>query len=114
MSPDRFAALPEPPCYAVIFASQRNGQADAGYASAAAHMATLPAQQPGYLGAESVRDADGFGITAACWRSEADIPAWKQHAEHAAVRTQGRRDWYAHDDLRVAKVERTCGMPVRA
>ena len=70
----------------VIFASLRNGEDEAGYADAAARMLALAATQPGYLGAESVRDADGFGLTLSYWGSEAAIVAWKHQADHAAVR----------------------------
>lgn len=68
MSSPRFAATPEPPYYTVIFASQRR-EGDDGYASTAERMVELAAQQPGFLGVESVRDADGFGITVSYWAS---------------------------------------------
>lgn len=104
-----FAALPKPPYYAVIFSSQRNADDDAGYGAMAERMVELAAQQPGFLGVESTRGADGFGITVAYWDSEASIRGWRQHAEHTAAREQGRRDWYDHFELRVAKVERAYG-----
>ena len=109
MAGDGFAVLPKPPYYAVIFSSQRNTHDDAGYGTMAERMVELAAQQPGFLGMESTRGADGFGITVAYWESEAAILAWRQHAEHAAAREQGRRDWYDHFELRVAKVERAYG-----
>jgi heme-degrading monooxygenase HmoA len=102
----RFASTLRPPYYAVIFTSQRNREDLEGYAEAAARMLELAGQQPGYLGVESVRDADGVGITVSYWRDEASILAWKQHAEHAATRDRGRRDWYTRYITRVAKVER--------
>ena len=102
----RFADTPAPPYYAVVFSSLRNGHGDDAYAEAAARMMELAAQQPGYLGAESVRDADGVGITVSYWRSETDILAWKHQAEHAATRARGRSDWYTRYITRVAKVER--------
>ena len=102
----RFADTPAPPYYAVVFSSLRNGDGDDAYAEAAARMMELAAQQPGYLGAESVRDADGVGITVSYWRSETDILAWKHQAEHAATRARGRSDWYTRYIIRVAKVER--------
>jgi heme-degrading monooxygenase HmoA len=108
-----FATLPEPPYYAVIFSSLRNGDDEAGYAAAADRMLELAAQQPGYLGAESTRGADGFGITVSYWASEAAIAAWKHNAEHAATRNHGRTHWYAHFELRVAKVERAYGKPTK-
>jgi heme-degrading monooxygenase HmoA len=109
-----FARLPEPPYYAVIFSSRRNDDDEAGYAAAAQRMLELAAQQPGFLGAESARGADGFGITVSYWASERDISAWKHQAEHAATRAHGRKHWYAHFELRVAKVERAYGKPSRA
>jgi heme-degrading monooxygenase HmoA len=109
-----FAGLPEPPYYAVIFSSLRNADDEAGYAAAAQRMLDLAAQQPGFLGAESARGTDGFGITVSYWASERDISAWKHQAEHAATRAHGRRHWYEHFELRVAKVERAYGKPSRA
>ena len=108
-----FASLPEPPYYAVIFSSLRNDEDEAGYAAAAERMLELAALQPGYLGAESTRGTDGFGITVSYWASEAAIAAWKHHAEHAATRNHGRKHWYEHFELRVAKVERAYGKPTK-
>ena len=106
MSDASFANTPAPPYYAVMFTSQRNDTDAEGYAEAADAMAALAARQPGYLGMESARGADGVGITLSYWRSEADILAWKHHAEHAAIRDRGRGDWYTRYITRVAKVER--------
>jgi heme-degrading monooxygenase HmoA len=106
-----FSRLPAPPYYAVIFSSRRNGIDDAGYGEAAQRMVELASAQPGFLGVESARDADGFGITVSYWDSEAAIAAWRRHAEHAATRAHGRVHWYEHYELRVAKVERAYGKP---
>ncbi len=106
MNHERFASTPEPPYYVVVFTSQRNGEDAEGYAEAAAHMDELARQQPGYLGMESVRDADGVGITVSYWQNESAILGWKHQAEHAATRNRGRRDWYTRYITRVAKVER--------
>jgi heme-degrading monooxygenase HmoA len=76
-SPAALAKTPEPPYYAVIFSSIRNG-IDAGYDAAAERMMSLAPQQPGFLGVESVRDpATGLGITVSYWRDEASIAAWR-------------------------------------
>jgi len=72
-------------------------------------MVELARQQPGFLGVESVRGADGFGITVSYWESEAAIRAWREHAEHAEVRRHGRQHWYERYELRVARVERAYG-----
>ena len=110
----RFADTPDPPYYMVSFTSLRNGADAEGYAEAAARMLALAAQQPGFLGSESVRDADGVGITLSYWRAEADILAWKHQSEHAATRARGRSDWYARFSVRVARVERAYDWASRA
>lgn len=108
---DGFATLPAPPYYAVIFSSKRrDGGAGDGYDATSARMLELVQQQPGFLGAESTRGADGFGITVAYFESEAAIAAWRNHAEHADARARGRAEWYEHFELRIAKVERAYGM----
>ena len=103
-----FAPTPQPPYYAAIFTSQRTA-GDQGYGAMADRMLELASQQPGYLGAESVRDAQGFGITVSYWTSEAAIRDWKQHAEHQVAQAHGHARWYQHFELRIAKVERAYG-----
>jgi heme-degrading monooxygenase HmoA len=110
---DGFATLPLPPYYAVIFSSRRNADDEAGYGEAAQRMVELAAQQPGFLGVESTRGSDGFGITVSYWESEDAIAAWRRQAEHAATRAYGRQHWYEHYELRVAKVERAYGKPAK-
>lgn len=101
------ADLPEPPYYAVIFPSQRPpGDPDDGYAAMAARMVELARQQDGYLGHESVRDAEGRGVTISYWRDEDAIRAWRQHREHVEARRRGRDQWYADWAIRVCRVER--------
>lgn len=114
MSGAGFARLPRPPYYAVIFSSRRNGQGEVDYAAAAEAMFELVQRQPGFLGAESTRGADGFGITVAYFDSEENIRLWRDHAGHAATRERGKREWYEHFEVRVARVERAYGGPSRA
>jgi heme-degrading monooxygenase HmoA len=104
-----FALGLKAPYYAVIFSNQRT-EGDNGYGAMADRMVELAAQQPGYLGVESVRGADGFGITVSYWDSEQAITHWKANAEHRAAQTQGWSTWYQHFELRVAKVERAYAM----
>ncbi len=108
-----FANTPTPPYYAVIFTSQRTDVDGAGYAAMAAAMADLAAKQPGYLGVESARDADGVGITVSYWRDEAAIKNWKAVADHLAAQRLGRERWYSHYETRVAKVDRAYPGPER-
>jgi heme-degrading monooxygenase HmoA len=104
----KFARTPEPPYYAVIFSSMRT-EGDNGYTQMAERMGELASQQPGFLGVESVRGTDRFGITVSYWTSAEAIAAWKANVEHLAAQEMGKQKWYEHYELRVAKVERAYG-----
>lgn len=105
-----FANTPRPPYYVVIFSSRRT-DGDNGYGKMAERMVELAARQPGFLGIESARGSDGFGITVSYWMSAESIAAWKADVEHRAAQEPGRRAWYEHYEIRVAKVERAYGKP---
>ncbi|TIC87259.1 antibiotic biosynthesis monooxygenase family protein [Crenobacter intestini] len=100
-----FAQTPKPPYWAVIFTSQRS-DVDADYARVADQMVELAARQPGFLGVESVRGADGFGITVSYWASEAAIAAWKAEGRHRLAQGAGYARWYTALFTRVACVTR--------
>lgn len=108
MTTESFARLPQPPYYAVIFSSRRS-PGDQGYSQMAERMVALAAGQPGFLGVESARGEAGFGITVSYWASEAAIAAWRIHAEHRIAQESGKADWYAHYEVRIARVERAYG-----
>jgi heme-degrading monooxygenase HmoA len=99
----------KPPYYAVIFSSQRtNGDND--YAEMAKKMDEKARQYQGYLGIESARDQNGFGITVSYWRSESDFKIWKQDLEHLDAQEKGRFIWYENYRVRIAKVDREYGV----
>jgi len=110
MSHSPFAENLRAPYYAVIFSSLRT-PGDNDYAATAERMLALASAMPGFLGVESVRGADGFGITVSYWQDEASIAAWRKHAEHLPVQERGKREWYEHYELRIARVERTSSSP---
>jgi len=105
-----FAKTPEPPYYAVVFTSQRT-DGDNGYGAMASAMFELALKQPGCLGAETARSADGFGITVAYFTDEDAIRAWKQNAQHLVAQRLGKERWYSHYELRIARVERAYSGP---
>lgn len=105
-----FASLPPPPYYVVAFSSIRT-EGDHGYEAMADMVVELAIQQPGYLGIESARGADGFGITNSYWVDEAALLAWKEVAKHLLAQKLGKERWYQHYELRVAKVERAYSGP---
>ncbi len=107
MSP--LVATPDPPYYAVIFTSIRNdGDAEA-YAKTAQRMLELAAQQPGFLGVESVSDPSGTGLTVSYWSDLDSIQKWHALAEHREAQRLGKEKWYAQFQLRVCCVEREYG-----
>lgn len=111
MSASMFASLPDPPFYAVIFSSRRTLADGDGYGEMADRMVELASEQPGFLGVESARGADGFGITVSYWMNLDSIAAWREQSEHRVARTLGRERWYEHFELRVALVERVASPP---
>src|SRR5687767_9064754 len=94
-----------PPYFSVIFTSERTDVDNSGYAVAAARMEELATVQPGYLGIESARGADGVGITVSYWSSLEAIRAWREHAEHRVTQEMGKSHWYQWYRLRIARVE---------
>ncbi len=96
---------PAPPYYAVVFASRRSKGDDAAYQSTAARMVELARVQDGFLGVDSARDANGFGITVSYWSSLDAIAAWRRHPEHVAAQALGRERWYRAFSLRVSRVD---------
>lgn len=103
------AKKPEPPYYAVIFPNQRTSDDADGYGAMAKRMVELAKAQPGFLGMDSARGADGFGITVSYWQSLDAIAAWRDHPEHLEAQAMGRAKWYAAFDVHIAKIERSYG-----
>ena len=108
-----FALTPEPPYYAVIFTSQRK-EGDRGYAQMADDMVQLAAKQPGFLGMETVRDADGFGITISYWTTLEAITSWKRDSEHQAAQEGGKSLWYSNYHVRISQVQRAYSKSYKA
>lgn len=107
-----FSQSIEPPYYAVIFSSLRT-DIDTGYEEIANRMVELAATMPGYLGVESARGDDKFGITISYWRDEESIANWKANLEHRGAQQRGMSEWYTRYITRVAKVERAYEGPIR-
>ena len=93
----------------MVFASQC-ADGDDSHTDTARRMEELAARQPGYLGIESARGADGFGITVSYWASLEAIERWKANAEHhVEAQRLGREHWYRDYRLRICRVEREYG-----
>lgn len=102
---DKIVKTPEPPYYAVIFTSVRT-DGDNGYSKMGDEMVALVSKQPGFIGYDSVRGADGFGITVSYWESLDAIKRWKDDPTHQIAQRMGKEIWYKSFATRVCKVER--------
>ena len=97
------------PYVAVIFSTRRSADL-VGYSEMAARMEELAAEQPGYLGIESISDGHR-GLTVSYWQDEEASLAWRAIAEHVVAQRLGRERWYDEYDLRVATVPRAPHSP---
>lgn len=100
------ATTPKPPYYCVIFTSRRKPGIEDDYGAASARMMELGTKMPGFLGIESARNTEGFGITVSYWESEEAIKNWRTHAEHLIVQKKGRDHFYEWYESRVGRIER--------
>lgn len=87
----------------MVFTS-RLSEDHGGYDATSARMVELCRSQPGFVSVDSVRGADGRGITVCLWESLEAIAAWRAHAEHAEAQREGIERWYADYDLMVCEV----------
>ena len=106
MSSPNGATTPKPPYYCVIFTSRRKPGIDDDYGEASERMMELGTKMPGFLGIESARNNEGFGITVSYWESEEAIRNWREHAEHRVVQRKGRENFYEWYESRVGRIER--------
>jgi heme-degrading monooxygenase HmoA len=104
------ANTPKPPYYIVLFTSQLSGEKQAQYPGVAVSMVELARSQPGFLGLESSRDSEGFGITLSYWDSKESIKNWKMNSEHLIAQKLGKEEFYKYYKTRIALVERDYGM----
>lgn len=93
-----------PSSWVVIFASLRSDSDPDEYAAMAERMLSLATDQPGFLGEDSARGADGLGLTISYWSSREAMDAWRRQAEHREAQRLGRERFYARYTLRVAQV----------
>ena len=74
-------------------------------------MEKLAMTQEGYLGIESARGENGFGLSVSYWKDEESIISWKKNAEHLLAQCLGKNKWYRAYSLRIAKVSRAYKFP---
>lgn len=89
----------------------RNQNDQDGYEIMAQKMIELAQKQKGFLGIDSVRGADGLGITTSYWNSLDSIKSWKANSEHQLAQKLGRSQWYKSYTVRVCRVENEISFP---
>lgn len=104
-----FTKTPPPPYHAVIFTSQRTA-VDDGYTELNDELYQEALKFDGYIGAETLRNAEGFGVAVLYWRDEESIRQWARYAKHIRAKQTGKEIWYSGYRVRIAKVEREYGM----
>ena len=94
--------LPRTNFYAVIFSSTKKDELE-GYAEMDSLTMTLAAEQPGYLGYESVNDQNK-SIFISYWESKAAIENWRVNATHQLAKAQAK-NWYRRYLSQICLVE---------
>ena len=100
----RIVKTPKTPYYSVIFTSKRT-DGDNGYSIVADKMMSEAEKIDGFIGAESLRDESGFGMTISYWESLDSINDWRNHIGHMEAKLKGKELWYSEYKLRICKVE---------
>jgi len=98
--------------WVVIFISRLRSHAP-GYAETARRLAERVRHQPGFLGMESWRDAEGRGVTISWWESREAITRWRRDPAHAAAIARAA-DWYEEYRIIVCRAEEIRTGPARS
>ena len=102
------AETPKPPYYTVIFTSTRTN-VEEGYNEMNDELWEDAQKLLGFIGAESLRGADGFGVTVLYFKDMATIKEWGRYQKHLRAKELGKAKWYESYRVRIAKVEREYG-----
>lgn len=93
------------PYYAVIFSSTLTGHKPKEYEALAERMENLARSAQGFLGLESARSSEGFGVTVSYWSSMEALKDWKRQLDHREAQRLGRELWYQSYSVKIARVE---------
>lgn len=100
------AETPRPPYYFLSFTSKLSDVDIAAYSKLGNEIEELAKLQTGFLGVESVKNSDGFGITISYWDTKDNIKSWKLNAEHLVAQKLGKNKFYDYYHVRIGVVER--------
>lgn len=96
---------PPPPYYTVIFTSTRT-EVDEGYTELNEELWEDAQKLDGFIGAESLRGEDGFGVTVLYFKDMETIGQWARYQKHIGAKELGKSKWYKDHRVRIARVER--------
>ena len=91
--------------------SAGTGSGDDGYQATADRMMELATSRDGFLGVDTVRGADGQGITVSYWRDPEASAAWRADAEHVEAQRRGVAEWYSAYTIDAGWMVRTAERP---
>ena len=99
------ANTPKPPNVSAVFISIRTDVKE-GYDE----MNNLTFKElesiEGYLGCETFRDENGFGVNVSYWKDANALKNWKENTLHKKAQVLGKEQWYKNYKLRICSVER--------
>ena len=100
---------PKPPYYTVVFTSIRT-EIEEGYTEMNDSLWEDAQKLTGFIGAESLRGEDRFGVTVLYFEDMETIHEWSKYQKHLRAKELGKEKWYEGYRVRIAKVEREYGM----
>jgi len=81
--------------FLVVFRNRKRADIDhAAYAAEADLMEAMASKQPGFVSFKSYESDDGEVIALSEWEDEDAALAWRRVAEHSAVQSRGRAEFY--------------------
>lgn len=93
---------------AVIFTSQRTKYTER-YQEFNEELEKIAEALPGFIQQDSVRDANGYGISISYWKDEASARAFKQVPVHMEAQQKGKTHYYEWYDVKVCEINRQYG-----
>lgn len=96
---------PQTPYVAVIFTSLKNEvTAKDDYDLMNALTEAESNKIEGYIGCESTRMDDGWGITVSYWTNMDAVKQWQKNTVHQQAKQKGRSLWYHQYSIRICEV----------
>lgn len=97
---------PIPPYVAVIFSSLKNKTTATDQYDLMNVLTEAESNKiEGYIGCESTRQEDGWGITVSYWATMEAVQNWKRNTLHQEAKKQGRTSWYHQYAIRICEVK---------